>query len=101
MSGEAKEEKKKVKFPCKICIDDHLTHLYPKIEEVVRILSLSPDVLTNYFLHNQHMALSSSNDGNVVSGSQNLLTQDNDLLCINMVKYQVNLPTHSHNYSSS
>jgi hypothetical protein len=99
--GEAKEEKKKVKFPCKICIDNHLTHLYPKIEEVVRLLSLSPDLLTNSFLHNQHMGLSSSKDGNAMSGSQNPLTQGSDLLCINMVKYQVNLATHSHDYSSS
>ena len=27
--GEGKKEKKKVKFPCNICIDDHLTHFSP------------------------------------------------------------------------
>jgi hypothetical protein len=69
--GEGKKEKKKVKFPCKLCIDDHLTHLCPKLEETMRILSLSPTVLTNPFYHNQHMASSSSNTKNVMSGIQN------------------------------
>jgi hypothetical protein len=36
-AGEGKKEKRKVKFPCKICTDDHLTHLCPKIVEVVRL----------------------------------------------------------------
>jgi hypothetical protein len=29
--GEGKKEKRKVKFPCKLCTDDHLTHLCPKL----------------------------------------------------------------------
>jgi hypothetical protein len=56
-------------------------------------------VLTNPFPHNQHMASSSSNVGNVASGSQNPPTQDNDRLCINMVKSQVNVATRSGDYS--
>jgi hypothetical protein len=31
--GEGMKEKQKVKFPCKLCKDDHLTHLCPKNEE--------------------------------------------------------------------
>jgi hypothetical protein len=27
--GEAKFKKRKVKFPCNLCTDDHLTHLCP------------------------------------------------------------------------
>jgi hypothetical protein len=42
-AGEGKKEKRKVKFPCKLCIDDHLTHLCPKLEEAARILSLPPN----------------------------------------------------------
>ena len=38
-AGEGKKEKWKVKFPCKICKDDHLTHLCPKIKEASRLLS--------------------------------------------------------------
>jgi hypothetical protein len=85
-----------VSFPYKICTDDHLTHLFPKLAEVARILSLLPIVLTNPFPHNHHMVLSSSNARNVASGSQNSPTQDDDHLCINMVKYEVNVATQSH-----
>jgi hypothetical protein len=31
--GEGKNEKKKVKFPCNLCMDDHLTHQCPWLEE--------------------------------------------------------------------
>jgi hypothetical protein len=54
----------------------------------------------NPFPNNQHMASSSSNAENVVSGSQNPPTQDSDHLCINMVKYEVNVATQSRDYSS-
>ena len=30
--GGDKKSKQKVKFPCKLCEDDHLTHLGPRIE---------------------------------------------------------------------
>jgi hypothetical protein len=89
-----------VNFPRKLCTDDHLTHLCSKLVEAVRLLSLPPTVLTNPFPHNQHMALSSSNAGNVASGSQNPPAQDSDRLCINMVKYEVNVATRSWDYSS-
>jgi hypothetical protein len=67
--GERKKERQKVKFPCKLCTKYHLTHLCPKLAEVVMILSLLPVVLTNPFSHNQHMASSSSNAKDVTSGS--------------------------------
>jgi hypothetical protein len=90
-----------VKFPCKICTYDHLTHLCPKLAEDVRLLSLPLVVLTNPFPHNHHMASSSSNVENVASGSQNPLTQDSAHLCINMVNSQVNVAKQSRDYSSS
>jgi hypothetical protein len=31
--GGAKKEKKKVKFPCNICSEYHLTHEFPKMKE--------------------------------------------------------------------
>jgi hypothetical protein len=90
-----------VKFPFKLCTYDHLTHLFPKLVEDVRILSLPPTMLTTPFTHNQHMASSSLNSRNVVSGSQNRPKQDNDHLYINMVKSKVNVATRSLDYSSS
>jgi hypothetical protein len=71
--GEGNKERKKVKFPCKLFTDNHLTHLCPKIVEDVRLLSLLLVMLTNPFPHNQHMALSSSNFINAASGSQSAL----------------------------
>jgi hypothetical protein len=91
--GEGKKERCKVNFPYKLCTNDHLTHLCPKLVEDVRLLSLPPIVLTNPFPHNQHMASISSNDGNVVSESQNPPAQDGDHFCINMVKYEINVAT--------
>jgi hypothetical protein len=90
-----------VKFPCKLCKDDHLTHLCPKIEESLRLLSQLLIVLTNPFPHNQHMALGSSNTENVSSGSQNPLTHEGGHICVNMVKSQIDVATRSHDYGSS
>lgn len=33
VGGGRKESKKKVKFPCKLCNADHLTHIFPKIQD--------------------------------------------------------------------
>jgi hypothetical protein len=100
-ASEGKKERCKVKFPYKLCIDNHLTHLCTKIVKPGRLLPLPPAMLTNHFPHNQHMALSSSNAENVVDGIQNPLTQDDDHLCINMVNSQVNVATWPCDYSSS
>ena len=32
IDGGKKEKKRKVKFPCNICKDDYITHLFPKIQ---------------------------------------------------------------------
>jgi hypothetical protein len=100
-AGEGNKERRNVKFPCNLCTNDHLTHLFPKLAEVARLLALLPIMMMNPFPHNQHMASSSSNAKNVVSGIQNPPTQDDDCLCINMVNSQVNLATRSHDYSYS
>jgi hypothetical protein len=98
---EGKCERCKVKFPCKICTDDHLTHLCPQLVEAARLLSLPPTVLMNPFPHNQHMVLSSSNARNMAGGSQNPPLQDGDCLCINMVDAKVHVATRSQDYISS
>jgi hypothetical protein len=100
-AGEGKREIRKVNFPCNLCVDDHLTHLCPKLVEVVRILYLPPSMLMNPFPHSQHMASSSSNNRNVTGGSQNPLLQDGDHLCINMVDVKFYVATLSRDYISS
>ena len=45
-----KKEKKKVKFPCKLCHEDHLTHLYPLMEQAQKLLKgQQPVVLKDPF----------------------------------------------------
>jgi hypothetical protein len=67
----------------------------------VRILNLPPDVLTNPFPRNQHLASSSSNVENASAGSQNPPSQDDDRICINMVGANINIDTRSRDYGSS
>jgi hypothetical protein len=95
------KEKCKVKFPCKLCTDYHLTHLCPKLAEVARLLNIPPVVLTNPFPHNQHLASSSLNVENASGGCQNPSSQDDDHVCINMVDATIDIATLSQDYSSS
>jgi hypothetical protein len=89
-----------VEFPCKLCTDDHLTHLCPKLVEAARLLAQSPIVLTNPFPHNYHLASSSSNTGNTTNGGQNQQSQDGDRVCINMVDEKIDIATRSQDYTS-
>ena len=57
------KKKRKVKFPCKLCNDFHLTHFCPKLAEAKRLLdqkntTQQPIVLSNPFPHpNQKMVV--------------------------------------------
>jgi hypothetical protein len=37
----AKDEKRKVKFPCNICEEYHLTHQFPRMEEAQHLIKLN------------------------------------------------------------
>jgi hypothetical protein len=68
--GEGKTEKRKVKFLCKICTDDHLTHLFPQLAEAQKLLAQQqPVVLTNPFPQGKNMAQDSTSTS-MVGGSQ-------------------------------
>jgi hypothetical protein len=99
--GEGTKEKRKVKFPCKLCTNDHLTHVCPKLAEAPRLLNISPTMLTNPFPHKHHLASSSLNTGNASGGSQNPSSQDDDHVCINMVGATIYIATLSQYYGSS
>jgi hypothetical protein len=48
--GEGKNEKRKVNFSCKIFIDNHLTHQFPRLEESQKLLAQQQlVVLSNCF----------------------------------------------------
>jgi hypothetical protein len=69
--------------------------------KAARILNLLPDVLTNPFPQNHHLASSSSNTENLLGGSQKPPSQDGDCVCINMVDMKIDIATRSQDYSSS
>jgi hypothetical protein len=59
--GKGKNEKRKVKFPCKLFMDDHLTHQCPRLEEAKNILvQQQPAMLTNPFPQGKFLAQASS-----------------------------------------
>ena len=38
-AGGDKQSKRKLKFPCKLCKEDHLTHLCPRMEDASRFIA--------------------------------------------------------------
>ena len=54
-AGGDKKTKRKVKFPCKLCKDDHLTYLCPRMDEASKFIAQGPAVLKNPLPHNQNM----------------------------------------------
>ena len=90
-----KQNKHKVKFPCKLCKDDHLTYLCPRMDEASKFIAQGPAVLTNPLPHNQNMN----------SKSQDQCSDDDPLEtsgrgCINMVR-AVKVVTCAKDYTSS
>ena len=83
--GGDKKPKWKVKFPCKLCEQNHLTQLCPRMDEALKLIAQSPVVLTNLIPHNQNMASSASTIENGSSGSQNPSSRDVGHACINML----------------
>jgi hypothetical protein len=70
-----KDEKRKVKFPCNICGDDHLTHQFPQMEESQCLMKLKqqqqqPVVLNNPFPQGKNLQGGSSNS-NQQGGTSN------------------------------
>ena len=76
-----KKAKHKVKFPCKLCKDDHLTYLCPCIDEASRFLAQGPAVMTNPLPHNKNMILRTHDQ----SGGDQDLPEGSGHGCINMV----------------
>ena len=46
-AGGDKQNKRKVKFPCKLCKDDHLTYLCPRMDEASKFIAQGRVMLTN------------------------------------------------------
>ena len=85
MLGGDKHSKCKVKFSCKLCKDDHLTHLCPYMEDASRFMAQGPAMLTNPLPHNQNMNLRTHDPHCASGGDQNPLEANTGHGCINMV----------------
>ena len=80
-----------VKFPCKLCHEDHLTHLCPLMDQAQKLLKAQqPTVLKDPFPQGENYALAS----NVAGGTQSSL----DPNYINIVRSLTLLQTRNRNY---
>ena len=98
--GGDKKSKCKVKFPCKLCKDDHLTHLFPHMEDALRFIAQDPTVLTNPLPNNQTMNSRTVDPGFASGGNQNPLKANSGYGCINMV-HSTKVVTRTKDYGSS
>ena len=98
--GEGQKEKKKVKFPCKLCARDHLTHLCPKIQDAQCLLSQqgsssSQAVLTNPFPQGQQLVVGANQNPGASSGG----TQEGEIPSnIFMMSAHADIATRSRDY---
>jgi hypothetical protein len=59
--GRGKTEKRKSKYLCNLCTEDHPTHLFPRLVEAQKLLVQQlPIVLMNPFPHGKNMAQDST-----------------------------------------
>ena len=75
-----------MKFPCKLCKDDHLTHLCPRMEYALKFIAQGPAVFTNPLLNNKNMNSRTVDPSCASGGTPNLPEAISGHGCINMVK---------------
>ena len=87
-----KKDKKKVKFSCKLCQGDQLTHQFPLIDQAQKLLKTQQQVvLKDPFPQGQNVASVSNVDGGTPGAPP-------DQNYINMVRYSTLLQTRNKNY---
>ena len=99
-AGGDKNSKRKVKFPCKLCKDDHLTHLCPRMEDALRFITQGQVVLTNPLPHNQNMNSRTHDPHSASGGDKNPSKTSTGHGGINMVR-ATKVVTHAKYYGSS
>ena len=99
-AGGDKKPKWKVKFPCKLCKDDHLTHLFPQMEYASRFIAQGLVVLTNPLPHNKNMNSRTIDPHCALGGDQNPSEANTGHGCINMV-HATKVVTRVKDYGSS
>ena len=95
-----KQPKHKLKFPCKLCKDDHLTHLCPHMEDASKFIAQGLTMFTNPLPNNQNMNSRIVDPGCASGGAQNPSEVAPGHGCINMVK-ATKVVTHAKYYGLS
>jgi hypothetical protein len=94
-------EKQKVRYPCNLCAEDHLSHLCPRLAEAQKFVTQQQQaVLTNPFQHGQNLTqASTSTEG----GNQETCPPPNNPSSLNvyMVRGHAFIMTRVHDYSKS
>ena len=91
-----KKDKNKVKFPCKLCQEDHLTYQCPLMKQAHKLLKeQQPVILKDPFPQEQN---ATSSDPKNVGGTQNALAIDQSY--INMSWSHTLLQTRAKNYET-
>ena len=98
--GGDKQSKCKVKFPCKLCKEDHLTHLFPHMEYASRFIAQGLAMLTNPLPKNQNMNSRNIYHHCASGGDQNMSEANTSHGCINIV-HAAKVVTRAKDYGSS
>jgi hypothetical protein len=100
-AGEGTTEKRKARYPCNLCAEDHPTHLCPRLAEAQKFVTQQQQaVLTNPFQHGQNLtqASASTEKGNYDNcPPQNASSSAN----VYMMKSDAFIATRAHDYSKS
>jgi hypothetical protein len=98
-AGEGTTEKRKARYPCNLCAEDHPTHLCPRLAEAQKFVTQQQQaVLTNPFQHGQNLTQASTS---AEVGSQENCPPPNNSSSANvyMVKSDAFITTRAHDYS--
>jgi hypothetical protein len=98
-AGEGTTERKRERYPCNLCAEDHPTHICPRLAEAQKFVTQQQQaVLTNPFQHGQNLTqASASTEG----GSHKNCPPPNNSSSANvyMMKSDTFIATRAHDYS--
>jgi hypothetical protein len=100
-AGEGNIEKRKARYPCNLCAEDHPTHLCPRLAEAQKFVTQQQQaVLTNPFQHGQNLTQASAS---TEKGSHENCPPQNASSSANvyMMKSDAFIATRAHDYSKS
>jgi hypothetical protein len=100
-AGEGITEKRKARYPCNLCAEDHPTHLCPRLAEAQKFVTQQQQaVLTNPFQHGQNLTQASAS---MEKGSHDNCPPQTASSSTNvyMMKSDAFIATRAHDYSKT